>query len=264
MVNSIDSQPHPHARSGFTLVEVAIVLVTIGLLIGGVVGGVALQRHSEMQTVISDYGKYTAAVNNFKAQYGGLPGDLIDATSYWNSGGGTGNATDATCESGVAAAATCNGDGDGEMSDSIEPYLAWQHLAFAKLVEGSFTGVDVSSGAEPGTNVPKSRIKGGGWSFSYKAATSADANTYDQALSNYLAFGAEVSNNITQGALLTPSEAWYVDTKADDGKPGVGRIVTRKPAALANCATSAVDATAEYNLDYKTEACGLNMSLTLK
>jgi hypothetical protein len=103
-----------------------------------------------------------------------------------------------------------------------------------------------------------------GWSFSYKATTSGDTNQYDQDLSNFLAFGASVTNGLTQAAAITPTEAWQVDTKMDNGLPGNGRVVTLKPASLANCATSAVDATADYNRTSDTVACALNLSLTLK
>lgn len=263
-------------RDGFTLIEIALVLVVIGLMIGGIVGGSKLVQQSQLQTVINDYGKYSAAVRNFKTQYGGFPGDLIDATDYWNSGGGTGAATDNTCQSGITASKTCNGDGDGNIaSSSYEPYLAWQQLVLGKFLEGSYTGAPSGNGAVPGTNVPKSRISGAGFSLWYKAATgalatppaAADANQYDQDLSNYLAFGATVAAGLTQGPAITPSDASQIDTKSDDGAPGTGRVVAMKPAfaQTPNCVVSpGADNAATYQVTFQANACGLNMSLTLK
>lgn len=243
--------------------EIAVVLSIIGLLIGAVVGGTSLLKQSELQTVIADYTKFTAAATQFRQQYGGHPGDILDATNFW------GDDSTACADAGVTdgTPGTCNGNGDGDIADSNEPYRAWQHLVFAKLIQGNFTGVTGGGGASHsviGTNVPKSKIQAAGWSFWYKAATAADANQFDQDLSNFLAFGASVANSLTQAAAITPTDAWQVDTKVDNGMPGTGRVVSMKPAALANCADSATDATANYNRTFAGAACGLNMSLTLK
>ncbi len=246
-------------RHAFTLVEMSIVLSIIALLIGVVVGGVALLKQSEVQTVLADFAKYNAAVNNFQVQYGGLPGDLIDATSYWGDTASCDDSNDA------GTPGTCNGSSNGRISagdgDGNEPYRAWQHLMLSRLVDGNFSGVASGGGAAPGVNVPKSRVQGAGWTFDYRS-TAADANNYAQVLANYLAFGAAISGAITQGAAITPTEAWQIDGKADDGKPGTGRIVSMKDgsAQAPNCASSAT----AYNVQFNNTACGLNMSLTLK
>lgn len=258
----------PTKNRGFTLLEFAVVLAVIGLLVGAVIGGNSLMKQSELQSVLSDYSRYTTAVAQFRQQYGGLPGDLLDATNFW--GDDNANCADAAVTDGTPG--TCNGDGDADMSDATsavraEAYRAWQHLMLAKYIEGNFTGSAGGGGnthSVIGTNVPKSRIQGAGWSFSYKAATAANAAQYDQELLNFLAFGKSVTNGLTQAAVITPSDAWQVDTKVDNGMPGTGRVVTLKTTQLANCATSDTDATATYNRTYTSPACSLNMSLTLK
>lgn len=56
--------PHRHPRrQAFTLVELAIVLVVVGLLVGAITMGSSLLKQSELQTVISDYTKYSNAVD---------------------------------------------------------------------------------------------------------------------------------------------------------------------------------------------------------
>ncbi len=240
-------RPRSPQKSAFTLVELSIAIAIIGLLVGAVLGGQSLFNQSQLQTVVTDYSKYSTAVSQFRQQYGGFPGDMIDATSFWP---GTGD-----------------GNGNGNMADGNEPYRAWQQLVLADYIRGSFTGVTgggSSAHSIIGTNVPGSRVQNAGWSFWYKASTSADTNQYDQDLSNFLAFGAAITNGLTQAAALTPTDAWQVDTKVDNGLPGTGRVVSLKPASLANCATSATDASAEYNRTNTSVTCALNISLTLK
>jgi len=245
--------------AAFTLMEVAVVLAVIGLLVGAVIGGTALLRQSELQTVTNDFGKYSAAVSQFRQQYGGLPGDIIDATNFW--GDDSVNCADAGVTDG--APGTCNGNGNENMSDGTEAYRAWQHLAMAKLIVGNYTGL--AGGATPGTNVPKSRITNSGWSFGFKGVTAADANLYNQDLSNFLSIGTP-TGALTQGAAITPQDAWQVDTKIDDGSPSLGRVMTMKPASLANCSLNPgpADSNASYNRTFTAVACSLNMSLTLK
>lgn len=68
---------------GFTLVEIAIVIVIIGLIIGGVVGGQSLIQSTKRNSVIKEYNSFKIAINAFKLEYDSLPGDMRDATDYW-------------------------------------------------------------------------------------------------------------------------------------------------------------------------------------
>src|ERR1700691_433072 len=66
----------PASQSGFTLIELSIVLVIIGLIVGGVLVGQDLIRAAEVRAQISQIEKYNTAVNTFRDKYNALPGDL--------------------------------------------------------------------------------------------------------------------------------------------------------------------------------------------
>ena len=85
---------HPQKSHGFSLVELSIVLVIVGLLTGGILMGQNLIRNAEIQGVMKELAKYSDAVIAFRDQYDALPGDLPDAGNYW----GLVNTTHVTCE----------------------------------------------------------------------------------------------------------------------------------------------------------------------
>src|ERR1019366_6843373 len=68
--------------AGFTLIEMSIVLVIIGLIVGSVLVGRDLIRAAELRSVISEVEKYKTAVMTFKGKYDCLPGDCANATTF--------------------------------------------------------------------------------------------------------------------------------------------------------------------------------------
>lgn len=253
---------HAFQRHGFSLIELSIVLVIIGLLAGGILGGQALMRAAELRGIISDYQSYSSATQAFRDKYFALPGDMTNATAFWGK-----SAADCNAQPGNAATpGTCNGNGDGILQHATtnggtgESFRAWQHLALAGLISGSYTGNSGAiSTADPdvGLNVPPSKIRSVGWGYGYYDNSSgANPYSYNYDFSNWLVLGNEADNVYPDGAFLKAEEAWGIDSKLDDEKPGYGKV---QPTALGNCtdALNAGDRDSEYLLTNSSSGCAL-------
>ena len=68
-------------NKGFTLIELSIVLVIIGLLIGGLVAGNDMRKSAEVRSQITQIEKIQTATNTFKAKFNALPGDMDAKTA---------------------------------------------------------------------------------------------------------------------------------------------------------------------------------------
>lgn len=235
-----DSFPSRHAATptahiaAFTLVELSVVLVIIALLVGGVVSGTSLLRAASLKSVVSEYKAYESAIGTFKTKYDGYPGDLKDAATIWgwapNAAAPT--STDATCAVVTTASQgtrTCNGDGDGIIETGYEEFRAWQHLANAGMVAGSFTGVGTTgagTGFQADTNVPKSDHEDAGWRVFYMDNTTASQDVFSLFYSNYethlLSLWGGTTAQTHYHPTLLADEAHEMDLKMDDGLPATG------------------------------------------
>lgn len=121
---------------GFSLVEVAIVLVVISVILGAVLQGYSLIESAEYKAFRQQLTEYRSAFNNFRDRYDALPGDFdeaatrlgLDASDNGNGNGIIGNDT------GVSDDPACASGDDGE-----ENCLAWQHLRAAGMLSGNPT-----------------------------------------------------------------------------------------------------------------------------
>ncbi len=251
-------------RSGFSLVELSIVLVILGLLVGGILAGQSLIRASELRAVTTEHSRYLTAINAFKDQYFGLPGDMPNATKFW----GAIDPTPATCRgTSSTTIATCDGNGDGLVwtMDSYvsfsEAWHFWKQMANAGLIEGSYHGGRKAGNAVPysadiGANVPASKLPGSGWSGYHPDALGDATNWYTYEYGNTLTLGAASSGNMPVVPNLKPEEAWNIDKKIDDGKPGRGKMIVFKHSLCAGT-SGPTDYAADYALSNTTIACSL-------
>lgn len=224
---------------GFTLIEMSIVLVIIGLIVGGILTGRQLIRTSELHSLITDELKYITAVNTFRTKYGALPGDMLDATNIWGADpqGCPYNAPPYT----APQITTCNGNGNGLIQNDgtgennnpdfkYENFRAWQQLADAKLIPGAYTGTPGLSSwtdNELGLNVPATKISNGGFEWTaFNASARYPATIWNaQYNTQYLLLGGGNSGTDLVNPLLSPQDAQAIDSKIDDGLSGSGNVL---------------------------------------
>ena len=178
-------------NSGFTLIEIAIVLVIIGLLLGGVLKGQELINNAKVRNIISQQDSYKAAFFAFQDRFRALPGDYNAAS---------------TNIPGVTAAQ--NGDGNSQINTTgacgNEPVVAWVHLARAGFISGNFNGTC--------TTAP--------------AADNSPTNPYggvvQMIFDNNFQGGTSNAHNVKTGDLIPANIISEIDRKIDDGFPGTG------------------------------------------
>jgi prepilin-type N-terminal cleavage/methylation domain-containing protein len=129
----------PAAQTGFTLIEIAIVLVIIGLLLGGVLQGQQLIENSRVKSATNDFNGVAAGAFSYQDRYGRLPGDD----------------TGAVAARGASWTAVAVGDGDGSvdaaLADTFTGLAAgesgdfFQHLRAARFIAGDPADVGIDA-----------------------------------------------------------------------------------------------------------------------
>jgi type II secretory pathway pseudopilin PulG len=217
-----------HQLAAFTLVELSIVLLIIGLIIGGITAGSSLIKQSQIRSTVAAYNSYTTAINTFKIQFNALPGDFTNANAMWPS--------------------AVNGNGDGAISIGGENLNTWLELTLNNNLTGSYSGTSVTSTPTPGVNVPQSRINNNvGFDFDQFSA-------YGLSGLNPVQLSSLTNSccNALNGNGVAALDAYNIDIKMDDGLPSKGKLITIRAANLAGNTTcidqpSTVSATTTVN-----------------
>ena len=175
-------------QSGFTLIEIAIVLVIIGLLLGGVLKGQELITGARVRNLIQQQDGIKAAYFGFLDRYRALPGDFATATT-------------------AIAAGVQNGDGNGQIapiaSGVNEPNAAWEHLTRSGFINGTY----VYNATPSDTSTPKNPYAG------YMQLI------YD---ANYGTGTPAARHNLKTGPNIPVEIVAELDRKVDDGAPHTG------------------------------------------
>jgi len=248
---------------GFTLIELSIVLVILGLLVGGATVGTSLIHSGKLQRIISEVNNYTQAVQMFKEKYHALPGDMADAESFW----GTDPAGCPGTYTATAHITTCNGNGDGYIggadgaSNYSEWFRAWQQLfaaGFTSFAANGISGTGSTHDALIDINVPAvSKWEGAGYTLAYQPPSNGSATVWAGKYGHKFNFGNKVTNADTYGPALTPNDAAFLDKKIDDGLPAFGTVMAAPSATYANCTTSDTPSSSTYDSTQTIKKCGL-------
>ena len=223
-----------HTKLGFSLIELSIVIVIIGILVGGIAGFQSYMRNAEVRNMLTESQVFITAFNQFQTRYKAPPGDFINANNVWSGAfAGDGNGIIRAC-SGVCT------------QQPLERYYVFQHLARAGFIPGTYTGAvtPVTNGATIGLNVPATSMQKTTFLFDHPDAAdgfvSGDALYFDGTYGNILRIAGLNDNatDIPDRPFISGARALQIDDKIDDGQPGKGNILTPKSAALANCASS--------------------------
>src|SRR5216683_186864 len=191
--NNKGERPMTKRMQGFTLVEIAIVLVIIGLLLGGILKGQEMITQAKIKNVIADFSGVSAAYHGYQDRYRAIPGDDPNAATRWTVGpavSGNGNGVVA----GLYNSATA----------TDESRLWWDHLRRAGFVSGS------------GTNQPFNAVTG---QIGVQTGDGAGGPTLLNASG-----GNGFVGLIMCSANLPDKIAIAVDTQMDDGASNQGTV----------------------------------------
>jgi len=225
--------PPARANQAFSLVELSIVLVILGLLVGGVLSGKSLIHAAELRASIEQIKQYQVATRAFRDKYFNLPGDLPDPNRTRL------GLTTAGC------GASCNPNGDGVIVGYAwtqidgEPNYFWLDLATKGLIQGSFAapipgGNDnlSISGSNIANYLPASKlgadqyiyIWSGGMSFVGSGRFGSDGVNYISIGGLTQLNGFNTGGNFRANATMPAQDAYSIDMKMDDGKPQTGGV----------------------------------------
>jgi len=176
---------------GFTLVEVAIVLVIMGLLLSGILKGQELLTNARVRELIAQQDGIKAAFFGFQDRFRAFPGDYSQAI-------------------GAIVGATQNGNGNARIESGATPNestLAWEHMSGAGFLNAAFTYAateSVSTSPRNNYGVFLQVVYDG----IYGAGTAATP--------------APLRHNIKSGSQIPVDVIAEIDRKIDDGAPNGG------------------------------------------
>ncbi len=207
-------------QKGFTLVELAIVLVIIGLIVSSVLVGQDLIKAAQLRATVRQLNEYQVAVNTFIGKYNGIPGDINGGTfgltgtaGYQDGTDGDGDGNGIVTSGASASLVTTN---TGEMS------TFWSHLTSPgkELISGSYPGNGCgASTCLVGRDMPAMKFGANGW------------GVFGASGINYFVAGMAATGGAsavtTTTATFIPTDAYNIDNKIDDGVPTAGEVVSR-------------------------------------
>jgi prepilin-type N-terminal cleavage/methylation domain-containing protein len=273
-------------KAGFTLIELSIVLVIIGLLVGGILVGRDLIKAAEIRSQISQIKEIKKAYNTFKLKYNCIAGDCPNATDFLTgTANGNGN--------GIVENIT---DSSTTMGFDFEQARFFQQLALANLIKGNYSASYYVPNSPPDYNYPSTKLNidggfavaknlmgdgvygsGGCNSYWQGVYTSYDCFSYNNGIVTL--FVVHSAKRIKELAghwrdssspygIWTPASTQAIDSKIDDGLPFSGKMRAANPRGDDDgsnhpnglCATNST-ASGVYNISNTDTACHIAIKL---
>lgn len=185
----------PGPAHGFTLVEMAIILLITGLLVVGVVQGQQLIQSARVRSIIAQQDAVTAAVIAFQDRFQALPGDYPEAGVF------------------IRCTPACPaGNGNGRVEDTTTPseaILVWSHLSGAGFLNAAFAATSATTAVAP-DNTPQN-VAGGYMQVAFDKNWGYSTNTVRR-------------HNVKTGNNLPVEVLAEIDRKVDDMRPASGRF----------------------------------------
>lgn len=175
-----------NAKKGFSLIEVAIAIVVIGLVVGLSLKGKELIHTAKLNSIVDQVNAFRMAAQMFTDKYSAIPGDFNNAKEM----------IDSSLE---------NGAGISSITSVSDAKRFWKHLVASGLLS-----VELING------FPVSKI--GGY-FS----VSTNVGGYE---GTWVILSKGTSNNTSFSGIISQEDAYIIDKKYDNGVPSSGEIRT--------------------------------------
>lgn len=211
-------------KKGFTLIEIAMVLVIIGLILGGILQGQQLINAARVRALSGQLEEVSMAWFAFQDRYHAFPGDFSQASTQIGD--------------------VANGNGNGIIDSDIERGLVWLHLAKAGFLSGAYDGMPVKEGFRCADSSCPVNPFGGTLVISGSDQAHGKAG---------LGLG-HLSNELWAGRLIPVAVLAEVDRKLDDGLATAGRLQLAKPGSGWTGSDACLLA-ANYNIAASSQDC---------
>ncbi|MCP4393312.1 MAG: prepilin-type N-terminal cleavage/methylation domain-containing protein [Alphaproteobacteria bacterium] len=192
-------------EKGFTLIEMSIVLVLIGLIIGGILKGQEMINSTRLKMTVTQWDGIKAAWNAFEDKYNGIPGDFDRATTL------------------IRGDDMYDGDGNNQIDIATEAPDAWDQLQASNFM----SGVEYDGGGSPVGGRVRAKVRGAEFILATDVAGATDGWRNDNL--HYMFLVASTSDAAPVAidglsAALTGEQAFEIDRKYDDEQPDGGSV----------------------------------------
>ncbi|MDR2794569.1 MAG: prepilin-type N-terminal cleavage/methylation domain-containing protein [Holosporaceae bacterium] len=172
--------------AGFSLIEVAIAIVVIGLITSFTLKGKELIHTAKLRSVIEQVNSFRIAVQAFMEKYGSMPGDLVAAND-------------------MIGSAVENGRGDGAIASIDDSRRFWKHLGASDIIH-----LEMNNGH------PTCKI-GGYYSVSTNIAGYPGT---------WIILSGGTEDNKRFSGIISQEDAYFIDKNSDTGDPSTGDVIT--------------------------------------